>query len=48
MDANSFKSENYIIRDEPFYYPVKDEVEVFEIAYENQLPVLLKGPTGCG
>ena len=48
MDANSSKSENYIIRDEPFYYPVKDEVEVFESAYKNQLPVLLKGPTGCG
>ncbi len=25
-----------------------DEIEVFEAVYSNQLPVLLKGPTGCG
>jgi len=48
MDATSFKSETYIIEEEPFYYPVRDEIEVFESAYKNQLPVLLKGPTGCG
>ena len=46
MDATSFKSETYIIEEEPFYYPVRDEIEVFESAYKNQLPVLLKGPTG--
>ena len=33
---------------EPYYLPVKDEVEVFEQAYACRLPVLLKGPTGCG
>ena len=33
---------------EPFYLPIHDEVEVFEAAYESRLPVLLKGPTGCG
>ena len=27
---------------------VGDELTVFEAAYRNQLPVLLKGPTGCG
>ena len=48
MDANSFKPEDYIISEEPYYHPVKDEIEVFESAYKNQLPVLLKGPTGCG
>ena len=32
----------------PWYLPVGDEVEVFLAAYEAQLPVLLKGPTGCG
>jgi nitric oxide reductase NorQ protein len=31
-----------------FYRPVGSEVEVFERAYAQQLPVLLKGPTGCG
>ena len=33
---------------EPWYLPVGDEVELFLAAYEEQLPVLLKGPTGCG
>ena len=33
---------------EPYYAPQGDEVNVFEAAYQNQLPVLLKGPTGCG
>src|SRR5947199_8408024 len=33
---------------EPWYLPVRDEVEMFEAAYEARLPVLLKGPTGCG
>jgi nitric oxide reductase NorQ protein len=33
---------------EPWYLPVADEVEAFEAAYQARLPVLLKGPTGCG
>jgi len=33
---------------EPWYLPVADEVEVFLAAYQERLPVLLKGPTGCG
>lgn len=32
----------------PFYLVQKDEVAVFEAAAANDLPVLLKGPTGCG
>ena len=33
---------------EPWYLPLGDEVEIFEAAYAARLPVLLKGPTGCG
>lgn len=33
---------------EPWYLPVADEVAVFEAAWRARLPVLLKGPTGCG
>ncbi len=33
---------------EPFYLPVADEVELFTAAYNQRLPILLKGPTGCG
>ena len=39
---------DYRVSGEPFYLPVADEVEIFEAAYSAQLPVLLKGPTGCG
>ncbi len=33
---------------EPFYLPQGDEADVFLAAYRERLPVLLKGPTGCG
>jgi nitric oxide reductase NorQ protein len=32
----------------PWYQPVADEVQLFEAAYQARMPVLLKGPTGCG
>jgi len=32
----------------PFYDPASDEIEIFEHAWKNRLPVLIKGPTGCG
>ncbi len=32
----------------PFYKPIAKEVEVFDHAYKNKIPVLLKGPTGTG
>ncbi len=34
--------------DIPFYQAHGDEVEVFEHAWKNHLPLLIKGPTGCG
>ena len=40
--------EEYIFQQEPFYLPVAHEVEIFEAAFAQRLPVLLKGPTGCG
>ncbi|MEB2283489.1 MAG: AAA family ATPase [Polyangiaceae bacterium UTPRO1] len=32
----------------PYYLPIGDEVEIFAAAYAQRLPILLKGPTGCG
>ncbi|MEN9460189.1 MAG: hypothetical protein RIS84_209 [Pseudomonadota bacterium] len=32
----------------PFYKEVGNEVALFEYAYQHRLPVLIKGPTGCG
>ncbi|RDW14382.1 CbbQ/NirQ/NorQ/GpvN family protein [Paracoccus thiocyanatus] len=42
------KTERNGAGDAPFYLPQGDEVAVFEAAAANDLPVLLKGPTGCG
>lgn len=48
MEARVFKPESYLIEKEPYYEAIGNEIELFEAAYHNQLPVLLKGPTGCG
>lgn len=40
--------EEYFITEEPFYLPLGDEIEIFESAYRQRVPVLLKGPTGTG
>ncbi|MCH8744487.1 MAG: CbbQ/NirQ/NorQ/GpvN family protein [Chloroflexi bacterium] len=40
--------EEFIVRNEPYYRAVGDEMEMFEAAYRQHIPVLLKGPTGCG
>ncbi|MCA1592592.1 MAG: CbbQ/NirQ/NorQ/GpvN family protein [Acidobacteria bacterium] len=40
--------EEYTVADEPFYLAVAREVELFEAAHATRLPVMLKGPTGCG
>jgi nitric oxide reductase NorQ protein len=40
--------EEFIIAEEPYYIPLGDEVDLFASAYKARLPILLKGPTGCG
>jgi nitric oxide reductase NorQ protein len=45
---SQYAIEEYVLSEEPFYLPVSDEVELFEAAYAQKIPVLLKGPTGCG
>ena len=40
--------DEYRIADEPYYAPQQDEIALFEASYANSIPVLLKGPTGCG
>ena len=34
--------------DLPFYKPQGNEVTLFEYAWNHRLPMLIKGPTGCG
>ncbi|WP_374640676.1 CbbQ/NirQ/NorQ/GpvN family protein [Hydrogenophaga sp.] len=38
----------YRVAAQPYYRPVADEVELFEAAYSVRMPMMLKGPTGCG
>lgn len=33
---------------QPYYLPSTDEVDIFQAAYLQKLPLMLKGPTGCG
>lgn len=40
--------EKYLIKKEPYYLNIKDEATIFETAFRSKLPVMLKGPTGCG
>jgi nitric oxide reductase NorQ protein len=38
----------YKLTSEPYYFPIEDEIELFESAYYDKIPMMLKGPTGCG
>ena len=40
--------DDYRIGAEPWYRPVADEVALFTAAWGARMPVMLKGPTGCG
>jgi len=41
-------ADELLVQGDPFYLPVADEVSLFETAHRQKLPVILKGPTGCG
>lgn len=38
----------YLIDEEPYYRPVENEITLFEAAWQDRMPMMLKGPTGCG
>lgn len=48
QDYREIPVEEYVVEQEPFYVSSSDEIEVFEAAYRQRVPVLLKGPTGTG
>ena len=48
MNARTLDPAQHLIEKEPYYEPVGDEIQLFEAAYRQRIPVLLKGPTGCG
>ncbi len=43
MDLNDYR-----ISDEPYYRPVGNELKLFTAAFADRMPIMLKGPTGCG
>ncbi|PKB66789.1 MAG: AAA family ATPase [SAR202 cluster bacterium Io17-Chloro-G4] len=46
--SKEYAIEEFLVRSEPYYRVVGDELELFTAAYNQHIPVLLKGPTGCG
>ncbi|HEY6897342.1 MAG TPA: CbbQ/NirQ/NorQ/GpvN family protein [Rhodocyclaceae bacterium] len=40
--------EQYRISTAPYYRPVADEIDLYQAAYSARMPMMLKGPTGCG
>jgi len=46
--VSPFISASRAAQDVPFYKPTGNEIALFEHAFRNQLPLLIKGPTGCG
>jgi len=41
-------AEQYKISEQPYYEAQGNEVELYQAAYASRLPVMVKGPTGCG
>ena len=48
MSDITIDPKQYIIKDEPYFEPVADEIALYEAAYNARMPMMLKGPTGCG
>lgn len=48
MSFTQSSVEDHLITEEPFYLSVGDEIEIGLATYQRNLPLLLKGPTGCG
>ncbi len=45
---SEINKDDFLIKEEPYYRPVADEVDKYQAAYDVRMPVMLKGPTGCG
>ena len=48
MNKQSKRLDEHRIEEEPFYLPTGEEITIAETAHRRGLPLLLKGPTGCG
>jgi nitric oxide reductase NorQ protein len=48
MNVKATHTESPVLGEKPYYRAIGNEVELFESAYAHQIPILMKGPTGCG
>ncbi len=48
MSSTTVDPNQYIVKKEPYYEEVGREVALYEAAYNARMPMMLKGPTGCG
>jgi len=48
MKPVEIRLEEHLITEEPYYLASGSEIEIAISAHKNCLPLLLKGPTGCG
>lgn len=48
MKGLEFGIEQFRVTEEPFYQEVNGEIDLFIVGAKNKIPVMLKGPTGCG
>jgi len=48
LQTEATEQQRYRVAQQPYYQPMRDEVETYQAAYQVRMPVMLKGPTGCG
>ena len=48
MDIITPTADQFLITDAPYYEECGSEISLFEAAWKQKVPILLKGPTGCG
>ncbi len=48
IKGQELEIDRYRLREEPYYAEVNGEIGLFTIAAKSRMPVMLKGPTGCG
>jgi nitric oxide reductase NorQ protein len=46
--VSDIDKDQYLIKNEPYYRAVGNEIDMYQAAYDARMPVMLKGPTGCG
>ncbi len=48
MTHSDIDTDQYRIENEPYYQEQGNEIALYEAAYDARLPMMIKGPTGCG